>query len=164
MSTTAVLRTMTVARPHRVTVNKISKGNFVLTMGQLQNKEEIREKYFLRIEQLNLDLGAVAFIQNNFNAVILKLQKILSEIGIVETVMNNGLIGQGLLGFIQSIIPNLTHRFYSKFKKKKRAIQKTDKMKAYMYFICKTSHSQIPACYGILPIPPLSKQTSKNTS
>ena len=47
------------------------------------------------------------------------IQKIPSDIGIVETVMNNGLVGDGLLGFIQSIIPNLTHRFYSKFKKKK---------------------------------------------
>lgn len=53
--------------------------------------------------------------------------------------MNNGLVGERLLGFIQIIIPNLTlmNRFYSKLKKKKRTIQNTDKMGAYMYFICK---------------------------
>lgn len=50
------------------------------------------------------------------------IQKIPSDVGIVETVVNNGLVGDELLGFIQSIIPNLTHRFYSKFKKKKSAI------------------------------------------
>jgi len=78
--------------------------------------------------------------------------------------VNNGLVGEGLLGFIQSIIPNLTHRFYSKFKKKKRAIQNTDKMRAYMYFICKTSHSQIPACYGILFLLCLNKQARTHLS
>ena len=60
----------------------MSKGNFILTSGQLQNREEIREKYFLRT--LNLDLGTVVFIQNNFNAVISKLQKILSDIELLK--------------------------------------------------------------------------------
>ena len=56
--------------------------DFILTSGQLQNREEIREKYFLRT--LNLDLGTVVFIQNNFNAVISKLQKILSDIELLK--------------------------------------------------------------------------------
>lgn len=44
--------------------------------------------------------------------VILKLSKIPSDIGVVETVTNNSVANEGLLGFIQSMTPDLTQRFY----------------------------------------------------
>lgn len=45
------------------------ESNFILTTGQLKNREEIGEKYFLKTQQPNLDLDVLIFFQNNFNTI-----------------------------------------------------------------------------------------------
>lgn len=44
--------------------------------------------------------------------VILNLQRTPSDIGVVESIITNSVAGKRFLGFIQSIILDLTHRFY----------------------------------------------------
>ena len=45
------------------------ESNFILTTGQLKNREEIGEKYFLKTQLPNLDLDVLIFFQNNFNTI-----------------------------------------------------------------------------------------------